>query len=133
MVVESFICTYCPLPTTNPIYTRDTASNTYYYMRPIMTATVTSFLSPPNQIMVFASLESPLILSSDFFLFFRGEIILDIEGLPNLFWSLALNHISHCLAGQIKQTFNVQIVRCLKKITRYNQRKSDSNNQRKRG
>lgn len=55
-------------------------------------------------------LKSPLILPSDFFFLLRCEIILDIEGLPNLLWSFPLYHVGHRLASQIQKRLDVQVV-----------------------
>lgn len=78
------------------------------------------------------SLKGPLVLPADLFLFFRGEIIHDTEDLPDLLWSLALHHIRHCLARQIKKTLDIQIVCCLKRrrkrkgdATKIQQKKTD--------
>jgi len=56
------------------------------------------------------SLESPLVLSSDFFLLLGSEVVLDVEGLSDLLWRLALNHVCHSLTGQIQQVLDVQVV-----------------------
>ena len=50
------------------------------------------------------------ILDSNLFLLCRGEVILDVEGLPNLLGSLALDHVGNSFAGQIQQTLDVQVI-----------------------
>ena len=91
------------------------------------TITTTIFLGADNhntlKLNSGVSLKSPLVPPADLFLFFRVEIILDIEGLPDLLWSLALYLVRHCLARQIKKTLDIQIVCCLK---RRRKRKSDA-------
>ncbi len=59
------------------------------------------------------SLKSPLVFPSNFLLFFWCEVILNIECLANLLWSLAFDHISHCLTGKIQQILYIQIICCL--------------------
>ena len=39
------------------------------------------------------------------------EVILDIEVRTNFLGRLPLDHVSHGLAGQVKQRFDVQVVR----------------------
>ena len=59
-----------------------------------------------------------------------GEVILDVEGLPDLLWGLSytstsqeykttvcvhkltLDHIGNCLAGDIKESLDVKVVGC---------------------
>ena len=43
-------------------------------------------------------------------LFAGSEVILDVESLPNLLRSLALDHVGHRLAGHVQEALNVQIV-----------------------
>ena len=59
------------------------------------------------------SLERPLVLPPNLFLFLRREVILNVEGLTDLFRCLTLDHVSYSLASQIQQSFNVQIICCL--------------------
>ncbi len=55
------------------------------------------------------SLKSPLVFPLNFLLFLWCEVILNIECLVNLLWSLAFDHISHCLTGKIQQILYIQI------------------------
>lgn len=57
-----------------------------------------------------SSLESPMVLPPYLFLLFGCEVVLDVESLTDLFCSLSINHICHCLASQIQQSLDVQIV-----------------------
>lgn len=43
----------------------------------------------------------PLVLTADLLLLLRGEVVLDVEGLPNFFGGLALDHIGNSLAANI--------------------------------
>lgn len=38
------------------------------------------------------------------------EVIFDVERLPDLFGGFAFDHVGHRLAGDVQQTFDVQIV-----------------------
>jgi hypothetical protein len=40
----------------------------------------------------------------------RCEVVLDVELHPNFLWSLALDHVCNCLAGQFQQILDVEIV-----------------------
>ena len=53
---------------------------------------------------------APLILLPHLLFLCRGEVILDVEGLPNLLGSLALDHVGNSLAGHIQQTLDVQVI-----------------------
>jgi hypothetical protein len=55
-------------------------------------------------------LKCPLVLPSDFFLFLRCEIVLDVEGLSNLLGCLPLDHVRNSLASQIQQVLDIQVV-----------------------
>lgn len=52
----------------------------------------------------------PLILAANLVLFFGREVVLDIEGLANLFRGLALDHVCDGLAADVKEGFNVEII-----------------------
>ena len=54
--------------------------------------------------------ECPLILSPDLLLLFGREVILDVEGLPNLLRCLPLDHRCHCLACEIEENLDVEVV-----------------------
>ena len=58
---------------------------------------------------------SPLVLTTDLILFLRGEIVLDVECLTDLFWGLALDHIRNGLAPDIQQSLDVKVVGSLRK------------------
>lgn len=64
-------------------------------------------------LLLFISLESPLVLPSNFLFLLGGEIILDVERLPNLLWSFPLDHISNSLASQIQKALDVQVISSL--------------------
>lgn len=53
---------------------------------------------------------APFVLFADLLFLLWREVVLDVERLPDLFRSLSLDHVSHSFAGNIQQTFNVQIV-----------------------
>lgn len=53
---------------------------------------------------------TPLVFFANLFFLLGGEVILDVESFTNLFWGLALDHVSHSLAGQVQQRLNVQKV-----------------------
>ena len=53
---------------------------------------------------------SPLVLTTDLILLLRGEIVLDVKCLTDLFWRLALDHIRNRLAPDIQQSLDVKIV-----------------------
>jgi len=44
------------------------------------------------------------------FFLFRGEVVLNVEGLADLFGGLALDHVSNSLAGEVQQWLDVQEV-----------------------
>ena len=52
----------------------------------------------------------PLILTSNLILLFRREIVLDVEGLTDLFGGFAFDHIGNSLAANVKESFNVEVV-----------------------
>ncbi|KAK3413769.1 hypothetical protein EUGRSUZ_I02320 [Eucalyptus grandis] len=56
------------------------------------------------------SFERPLVLPPHLFLLLWGEVIPDAEGLAYLLRGLAFDHVSHCLACQVQQALDVQIV-----------------------
>ena len=59
----------------------------------------------------------PFVLTTDLVFFFRGEVILDIEGLPNLLRRLAFDHIGYSLAPDVKKRLDVKIVGSLRNIS----------------
>ena len=46
---------------------------------------------------------APFIFFPDLFLFAGCEVVLDVEGLANVFGGLALDHVRHGLARDVKQ------------------------------
>lgn len=44
----------------------------------------------------------PFVLATDLVFLLRGEVVLDIECLPDLLWRLALDHVGNGLAADIK-------------------------------
>lgn len=54
---------------------------------------------------------SPLVLAADLVLLFWGEVVLDVEGLADLLWRLALDHVCDGLAADIEEGLNVHVVR----------------------
>jgi hypothetical protein len=57
-----------------------------------------------------ALLLSPLIFTTDLVLLLRCEVIGNIEGLADLFWRLALDHVCDSLAPNIEKSLDVKIV-----------------------
>merc|ERR1719447_292504 len=55
---------------------------------------------------------APLVLLPHLLLLAGGEVILDVESLPDLLGCLSLDHVGHCLAGNIKEPLNVKVVGC---------------------
>ena len=58
-----------------------------------------------------SSLLAPGILALHLLLLLRREVVLDVEPNANLLGRLALDLVSHRLAGQVKQRLDVQVVR----------------------
>jgi len=59
------------------------------------------------------SLKGPLVLPPDLLFLLRGEVILDVERLPDLFRSLPLYHVCHCLTSEVQQALDVEIISSL--------------------
>ena len=53
---------------------------------------------------------SPLVLAADLILLLWCEVVLDVEGLADLLWRLALDHVRDCLAANIEQRLDVHVV-----------------------
>jgi len=53
---------------------------------------------------------SPLILTADLILLFRREVVLDVEGLTDLLWGFALDHVGNSLAPNVKERLDVKVV-----------------------
>lgn len=56
------------------------------------------------------SLFGPFILATDLVLLLRGEVVLNVKGLPDLLRRLALDHVGDCLTTDIQQSLNIEIV-----------------------
>ena len=52
----------------------------------------------------------PLVLAANLVLFFGREVVLDVEGLADLFRGLALDHVRDSLAADVEKGFDVEIV-----------------------
>lgn len=52
----------------------------------------------------------PLVLSPDLFLLLGCEVVGDVEGLADLLGRLALDHVGHGLAADVKQGLDVHVV-----------------------
>lgn len=68
------------------------------------------YLAPSAHTAGASLLKRPLVLPSDFFLFLRCEIVLDVKCLSNLLGCLALDHVRNSLASQIQQILDIQVV-----------------------
>jgi hypothetical protein len=68
--------------------------------------------SEQNRVKAVGSLTvlSPLVLPANLVLLFRGEVVLDIEGLADLLWRLSLDHVCNCLASDIEKGLDVEVV-----------------------
>jgi hypothetical protein len=53
---------------------------------------------------------SPLILATDLILLLRSKVICYIEGLSDLLWRLALDHVGNSLAANVKEGLDVKVV-----------------------
>jgi hypothetical protein len=53
---------------------------------------------------------APLVLLADLLLLLGGEVVLDVEGLPDVLGRLALDHVGHGLAGKIEEGLDVEVV-----------------------
>lgn len=53
------------------------------------------------------SLKSPLVFTTNFLLFLRSEVILNVEGPADLLGCLSLDHVCYSLACKIKQVLDV--------------------------
>ena len=59
---------------------------------------------------------SPLVLTADLLLLLWGEVVGDVEGLSDLFWRLALDHVGDGLATNIEERLDVEVVGGLENI-----------------
>ena len=59
---------------------------------------------------LFSLFFAPLVLFPDLFLLLRGEVILDVEDLPDLLRAFPLHHVGHRFATQFQKTLDIQVV-----------------------
>jgi hypothetical protein len=52
----------------------------------------------------------PLVLAADLLLFLGSEVVGDVEGLTDLLWGFALDHVGDSLASHIKEGLDVEVV-----------------------
>ena len=62
---------------------------------------------------------APRVFAPNFLLLLRREVVLDVEVRADLLRRLSLDHVSHGLAGQIQQCFDVQVVSSLSDAFRF--------------
>lgn len=53
---------------------------------------------------------SPFIFPTNLVLLFWCEVVLDVEGLADLLWGLALDHVGNGLAADIEKGLDVEVV-----------------------
>ena len=73
--------------------------------------TCITMLNYQKQKLINLFLLAPLILLPDLLLLAWSEVVLDVEGLPDLFWCLALDHVCHGLAGHVKKTLKIRRIK----------------------
>ena len=56
----------------------------------------------------------PLVLATDLIFLFGRKVILDVEGLANLFRGFALDHVGDGLAADVKECFDVKVIGSLR-------------------
>lgn len=59
----------------------------------------------------------PFILPADLILFLGGEIILNVESLADLLRRFTLDHVGDRLAPNVKQSFDIEVVRSLQAVS----------------
>lgn len=52
----------------------------------------------------------PLVFAADLVLLFWCEVVLDVEGLADLLWGLALDHVGNGLTTDIEKRLDVEVV-----------------------
>ena len=55
----------------------------------------------------------PLVLATDLVLLFGGEVVLDVERLPDLLGRLSLDHVGDGLTADVQKGLNIEVVRSL--------------------
>ena len=81
---------------------------------------------------------APLVLLPHLLLLAWGEVVLDVERLPDLLGGLPLDHVGHRLAGDVQQALDVQVVggedqleeRALVNLQKFNRKVSATSNSR---
>jgi hypothetical protein len=53
---------------------------------------------------------SPLVLTTNLVLFLLGEVVLNVKGLADLLWRLALDHVGDGLTADVEKSLNVKVV-----------------------
>jgi hypothetical protein len=53
---------------------------------------------------------SPLVLTADLVFLLGSEVVLDVEGLPDLLGRLALDHVCNSLAANVEKSFDIEVV-----------------------
>ena len=53
---------------------------------------------------------NPFVLLTDLLFLLRGEVVLDVEGLPDLFGCVATDHVGNCLAPKLEKRLVIQEV-----------------------
>lgn len=56
----------------------------------------------------------PLVLAADLLLLLGCEVVGDVEGLSDLFWRLALDHVGDSLATNIEKGLDIEVVGSLR-------------------
>merc|ERR1712159_955726 len=54
--------------------------------------------------------ERPLVLPAHFLLFLRGEVVLDVERLPDLLGALSSDHVRDRVTREVQELLDVQVV-----------------------
>lgn len=58
----------------------------------------------------------PFVLATNLVLLFGGEVVLDVESLPDFLRRLALDHVGDGLASNIQEGLDVEVVGSLGRI-----------------
>ena len=53
---------------------------------------------------------SPLVLTTDLIFLLRGEVILDVESLPDFLGGFALDHVGNSLATDVQKGLDIKVV-----------------------
>lgn len=63
---------------------------------------------------IYLTVLSPLVLAADLLLLLGGEVVGNVEGLADLLWRLALDHVGDGLASNVEEGFDIEIVGSLR-------------------